>query len=76
IALTILEYSTVSAIKNPIISGWNPDPAILLVGYEYYIATSAFECFPGIPIYKSRDLENWGLFSHAFTEPQSLQLYG
>ncbi|KAL6802705.1 glycoside hydrolase family 43 protein [Trichoderma sp. SZMC 28013] len=64
------------AIHNPIISGWNPDPSILRVQDDYYIATSSFEYFPGIPIYKSRDLSNWTLISHAFTRPDQLQLYG
>lgn len=66
----------VIAIKNPIISGWNPDPSILRVGNEYYIATSSFEYFPGVPIYKSTDLANWELFSHALTSPSHVQLYG
>ncbi|UKZ78969.1 hypothetical protein TrVFT333_006718 [Trichoderma virens FT-333] len=64
------------AIHNPIISGWNPDPSILRVQDDYYIATSSFEYFPGIPIYKSRDLSNWTLISHAFAQPDQLQLYG
>jgi beta-xylosidase len=45
--------SLAHAIWNPIISGWNPDPAILRVGDDYYIATSSFEYWPGIPIYHS-----------------------
>ncbi|KAK4062348.1 CAZyme family GH43 [Trichoderma harzianum] len=72
--LTIASLS--KAIHNPIISGWNPDPSILRVQDDYYIATSSFEYFPGIPIYKSRDLSNWTLISHAFTRPDQLQLYG
>ncbi|CEL03630.1 hypothetical protein ASPCAL04782 [Aspergillus calidoustus] len=64
------------AIHNPIIPGWNPDPAILRVGNEYYIATSSMEYWPGIPIYRSTDLEEWELYSHALTRPEQLQLYG
>ncbi|KAL2844825.1 glycosyl hydrolase [Aspergillus pseudoustus] len=64
------------AIHNPIIPGWNPDPAVLRVGDEYFIATSSMEYWPGIPIYRSTDLENWELYSHAFTRPEQLQLYG
>ena len=74
--LALLELSQVEAIKNPIISGWNPDPAIIRVGKDYYIATSTFEYFPGVPIYKSKDLANWELFSHALTKPEHVQLYG
>jgi hypothetical protein len=68
--------SFVTAIKNPIISGWNPDPSILRVGNTYYIATSSFEYFPGTPIYRSTDLENWELISHAFSTPKTHQVYG
>ncbi|GFF50751.1 non-reducing end alpha-L-arabinofuranosidase BoGH43B [Aspergillus lentulus] len=67
---------TTLAIRNPIISGWNPDPSILRVGDEYFLATSSFEYWPSTPIYKSKDLANWELFSHAFTRPEQLQLYG
>jgi hypothetical protein len=66
----------VLAIQNPIITGFNPDPAILRLGNEYFIATSSFEFFPGFPIYKSTDLQNWELYSHALTRPSQLQLYG
>ncbi|KAF7595676.1 hypothetical protein BBP40_005120 [Aspergillus hancockii] len=65
-----------TAIKNPVLPGWNPDPSILRVGNEYYLATSSFEYFPGIPIYKSTDLSKWSLYSHALTRSDQLMLYG
>lgn len=74
-ALWVLSPS-VAAIKNPILSGWNPDPSILRVGNEYIIATSTLEYFPGLPIYKSKNLANWDLFSHALVRPEQVQLYG
>ncbi|KAJ5974407.1 hypothetical protein N7481_011617 [Penicillium waksmanii] len=64
------------SIKNPIITGWNPDPSVIRVGDEYFIATSSFEYWPSTPIYKSKDLANWELYSHAFTKPSQAQLYG
>ncbi|KAL5336910.1 glycosyl hydrolase [Aspergillus crustosus] len=64
------------ATHNPIIPGWNPDPSILRVGKEYFIATSSFEYWPGIPIYRSTDLQKWELYSHALTRPSQLQIYG
>ena len=45
--------------ENPIIRGFNPDPSICRVGEDYYLVTSSFEYFPGIPIYHSKDLVNW-----------------
>ena len=43
-------------IRNPILPGFNPDPSILRVGDDYYIATSTFEWFPGVQIHHRRDL--------------------
>lgn len=45
--------------QNPIIRGFNPDPSICRVGEDFYLVTSSFEYFPGIPVYHSRDLVNW-----------------
>ncbi|MGM9576121.1 MAG: family 43 glycosylhydrolase [Anaerovibrio sp.] len=52
-------------IKNPVISGMAPDPSIIRVGEDYYIATSSFHWQPGIQIFHSRDLANWQLLGHA-----------
>lgn len=46
-------------IENPILPGFNPDPSILRVGSDYYIAVSSFEWLPGIRIYHSTDLAQW-----------------
>jgi beta-xylosidase len=48
-------------IKNPILPGFNPDPSIVRVGDDYYIANSTFEWFPGVAIHHSKDLVNWEL---------------
>lgn len=55
---------------NPIIPGFNPDPSICRVGEDYYLVTSSFEYFPGIPIYHSRDLVNWEQLGNCLTCPQ------
>ena len=41
-------------IKNPILPGFHPDPSIIRVGDDYYLATSTFEWFPGVCIYHSK----------------------
>ncbi|KAF8972582.1 glycosyl hydrolase [Flammula alnicola] len=64
------------ALINPILPGWNPDPTILRVGSDYFIATSTFEYFPGHPIYHSKDLINWKLIGHALNRPSQLSLFG
>ncbi|HZK28123.1 MAG TPA: glycoside hydrolase family 43 protein [Thermoclostridium sp.] len=61
-------------IHNPILPGFNPDPAIIRVGDDYYIATSSFEWFPGIPIYHSKDLVHWKLIDYALKSKQHIDL--
>lgn len=54
-----------SEIINPIIPGMAPDPSILRVGEDYYIANSTFHWKPAILIYHSKDLANWHLLTYA-----------
>ncbi|HET9930193.1 MAG TPA: glycoside hydrolase family 43 protein, partial [Polyangiaceae bacterium] len=44
------------------------------VGDDYFVATSTFEYFPGVPIYQSRDLVEWRLIGHALTRDEQLSL--
>jgi xylan 1,4-beta-xylosidase len=62
--------------ENPVFTGFNPDPSICRVGEDYYIATSTFECFPGVQIYHSRDLANWRLLGRAPDRVSQLDLRG
>lgn len=63
-------------LPNPLIPGFNPDPSIVRVGQDYYLATSTFEYLPGIPIYHSTNLLNWDLIGHVVTRPGQLQVDG
>jgi len=63
-------------IRNPILRGFHPDPSILRVGDDYYLATSTFEWFPGVPIYHSRDLKHWRLVTHALTRVSQVDMTG
>ena len=63
-------------LRNPILPGFNPDPSIVRVGDDYYIATSTFEWFPGVAIYHSRDLRHWRLAAHPLNRPSQLDLRG
>lgn len=65
-----------STIQNPILRGFNPDPSIIRVGDDYYIATSTFEWFPGVQIHHSRDLKNWSLISHPLDRISQLNMIG
>jgi xylan 1,4-beta-xylosidase len=62
--------------NNPILSGFNPDPSIIRVGNDYYIATSTFEWFPGVQIHHSTDLVNWKVVTHPLKTTQQLDLKG
>lgn len=63
-------------IRNPILPGFNPDPSIVRVGDDYYIATSTFEWFPGVQIHHSRDLVHWRLLTRPLTRPSQLNMLG
>lgn len=60
--------------KNPILPGFYPDPSVCRVGNDYYLVTSSFEYFPGVPIFHSRDLVHWRQIGHALTRPSQLPL--
>tara|TARA_R110002049_G_scaffold308910_2_gene514841 strand:- start:16013 stop:17605 length:1593 start_codon:yes stop_codon:yes gene_type:complete len=65
-----------STINNPILKGFNPDPSIIRVGNDYYIATSTFEWFPGVQIHHSKDLKNWKLVARPLNRQSQLNLVG
>ena len=50
--------------RNPVIPGFYSDPSICRVGEDYYLITSTFEFFPGIPVFHSKDLINWNQIGH------------
>ncbi len=59
---------------NPVISGFYPDPSICRVEDDYYLVTSTFEYFPGVPIFHSKDLVNWRQIGHCLTSERQLPL--
>jgi xylan 1,4-beta-xylosidase len=63
-------------IRNPILRGFNPDPSIVRVGDDYYIATSTFEWFPGVQIHHSRDLVNWRVLTRPLRRASQLNMLG
>ncbi|KAL4962478.1 glycoside hydrolase family 43 protein [Aspergillus stella-maris] len=63
-------------LTNPIIPGFNPDPSILRVGKDYYIATSTFEWYPGVQIHHSTDLANWTLLTQPLRRASQLDMRG
>jgi xylan 1,4-beta-xylosidase len=65
-----------TTIQNPILRGFNPDPSIVRVGDDYYIATSTFEWFPGVQIHHSRDLVHWRLLTRPLNRANQLNMLG
>lgn len=63
-------------IRNPILPGFNPDPSILRVADDYYIATSTFEWYPGVQIHHSRDLIHWHLLTRPLSRASQLNMLG
>ena len=51
-------------MDDPIIPGFHPDPSICRVGQDYFLVTSSFEYFPGVPLFQSRDLVHWRQIGH------------
>jgi len=62
------------SFSNPIIPGFHPDPSICRVGEDFYLVTSSFEYFPGVPLFHSRDLVHWRQLGHCLTRPSQLPL--
>lgn len=48
-------------------TGVNADPSVIRVGDDYYLVTSSFEYFPGLPIYHSKNLVDWTIIGHGLT---------
>lgn len=62
--------------RNPILSGYYPDPSVVRVGDDYYLALSSFAHFPGIPVFHSKDLVNWTQIANAIDRPEQLDFSG
>lgn len=60
--------------RNPIIPGFHPDPSICRSGDDYFLVTSSFEYFPGVPLFHSCDLVHWRQIGHCLTRESQLDL--
>lgn len=65
-----------ATLTNPILPGFNPDPSIVRVGDDYYVATSTFEWFPGVQIHHSKDLVHWRLVARPLNRVSQLDMRG
>ena len=49
-----MRQQTALVIRNPVLPGSHPDPSMLRVGRDFYLATSTFEWYPGVLLHHSR----------------------
>lgn len=68
--------SDIKTFNNPVLPGFYPDPSICRVQEDYYLVTSSFAYFPGVPIFHSRDLVNWEQIGHVLDRQSQLDLSG
>ncbi len=62
---------------NPILPGWYSDPSMCADGKgNYYIVTSTFGHYPGVPLFHSSDLMNWNQMGSILTREEQLPLVG
>jgi alpha-N-arabinofuranosidase len=61
--------------KNPVISGYFPDPSICKKDGKYYLVCSSFQYFPGVPLFESDDLVNWNQIGNVLTRESQLPLF-
>ncbi|MEH3158326.1 MAG: glycoside hydrolase family 43 protein [Sphingomonas taxi] len=62
--------------RNPVMSGYYPDPSALRVGDAYYLVNSSFAHYPGLPVFRSTDLVNWVQIGNAINRPGQLDFTG
>lgn len=60
--------SEIKKFKNPILTGFYPDPSICRVDEDYYLVTSSFAYFPGLPIFHSKDLVHFSQIGHGISK--------
>lgn len=72
ICLNVFAQTPPETFKNPILSGFYPDPSICRVGDTYYMVNSTFEWYPGLPIHRSKDLVNWEKIGHGLHRPDQI----
>lgn len=59
---------------NPIIKGFYPDPSVCFANGKYYLVSSSFQYFPGVPLFESEDLVNWKQIGHVLTRKNQVEL--
>lgn len=66
--------STIINYENPVLPGFYPDPSVIRVGEDYYLVTSTFEYYPGVPIFHSKNLIDWTQIGHVLHKDNQVNL--
>ncbi len=61
--------------RNPVVPGFHPDPSVVRVGEDFYLVTSTFEFFPGVPVMHSRDLVHWHTIGHCISRAEQMTFH-
>ncbi len=66
-----------NSFYNPILPGWYSDPSVCTNGEgDYFLVTSTFTYFPGVPVFHSTDLVNWKQVGHVLSRMSQLDNLG
>lgn len=63
-------------IINPVLPGFYPDPSMCVAGGIYYLVCSSFSYFPGLPIFRSRDLIRWEQIGNIVDRTEQMDFSG
>lgn len=61
--------------RNPILHADYSDPDVCVVGEDYFLTASSFNCTPGLPILHSKDLVNWKIVNYALKKVEPVEYY-
>ncbi|MCR4764589.1 MAG: glycoside hydrolase family 43 protein [Bacteroidaceae bacterium] len=68
------DQRTEKGFQNPVIPGYYPDPSVCRVGDDFYLVTSSFQYFPGVPVFHSKDLIHWEQIGNVLDRPSQVDL--
>ena len=60
---------------NPVIHADYSDPDACVVGDDFFMTASSFNCTPGLPILHSTDLVNWEIINYAIKSVEPADYY-
>lgn len=61
--------------RNPVLHADYSDPDVCVVGEDYFLTASSFNCIPGLPILHSKDLVNWKIVNYALKKVEPVEYY-